>query len=187
MWCIAGLGNPGGSYAGHRHNVGFMAVDALAQHYKALAFTKKFHGAVSRASVAGADCLLLKPETFMNLSGKSVQAACAFYKIPPENLIVLHDELDLPLAKLRIKQGGGAGGHNGIKDIDRVLGANYWRMRLGIGHPGDKARVHGYVLSDFAADERPVVDNFLKALAEYFGLFFSHSAAGLMSKLAQGA
>ncbi len=183
MWCIAGLGNPGAAYARHRHTIGFIAVDALAERYGAAPFISKFHGLCSRATIAGEDCLLLKPQTFMNLSGKSVQAACSFFKIPPEKLIVLHDELDLPLGKLRIKQGGGSGGHNGIKDIDRALGAEYWRVRLGIGHPGDKARVHDYVLSNFPAEEQRLVDDWLRALAEHFGLFFSHSPAALMSKL----
>lgn len=184
MWCIVGLGNPGPSYARHRHNIGFMAIDALAEHFRADSFSAKFHGQVSRARIGGEDCLLLKPETFMNLSGKSVQAACAFYKILPENLVVLHDELDLPLGKLRIKKGGGHNGHNGLRDIDRVLGVEYWRIRLGIEHPGDKERVHGHVLSDFSADERPLADDFLTKLTQHFDLFFTHSPEALMSKMA---
>lgn len=185
MWCIAGLGNPGAAHAHQRHNIGFMAIDGIARAYGAPEFTGKFHGQLSRVTIAGTDCLLLKPETFMNLSGKSVLAACAFYKIEPENLIVLHDELDLPLGKLRIKQGGGNNGHNGLRDIDRVLGANYWRVRLGIGHPGDKTRVHGHVLSNFDTEERDTLEPFLNALVQHFGLFFEHSPEALMSKMAQ--
>ena len=184
MWCIVGLGNPGSSYARHRHNIGFMALDALAEHYRADNFTAKFHGHVARARIGGEDCLLLKPDTFMNLSGKSVQAACAFYKIAPENLIVLHDELALPLAKLRIKRGGGHNGHNGLRDIDKALGTEYWRIRLGIEHPGDKDRVHGHVLSDFSAEEKPLVEDFLKKLTTHFEQFFTHSPEALMSKMA---
>ncbi len=161
-----------------------MAVDALAERFGTENFSSKFQGKVARAKIAGEDCLLLKPETFMNLSGKSVQAACAFYKILPENLIVLHDELALPIGKLRIKKGGGHNGHNGLRDIDKALGQEYWRIRLGIEHPGDKERVHGHVLSDFAADEKPIIDDFLKKLTDHFELFLSHSPEALMSKMA---
>lgn len=183
MWLIVGLGNPGTDYAATRHNIGFMAVDALAREYGASSFAKKFQGELAECTVGGEKLLLLKPQTFMNLSGKSVQAALAFYKLPLSNLIVLHDELDLPLGKLRIKQGGGANGHNGIKDIDRLLGPDYWRMRLGIGHPGGKEQVHGHVLSNFAKDERSAVDDWMGALAKQFPLFWQHSPAALMSKL----
>lgn len=161
-----------------------MAVDALAERFGTENFSSKFQGKMARARIAGVDCLLLKPETFMNLSGKSVQAACAFYKIAPENLIVLHDELALPIGKLRIKRGGGHNGHNGLRDIDRALGQEYWRIRLGIEHPGDKERVHGHVLSDFGTDEKPIIDDFLKKLTDHFDLFLSHSPEALMSKMA---
>lgn len=183
MHLIVGLGNPGKEYAGHRHNIGFMAVDAIARQYGAGAPAKKFHGELLECVAGTEKLLLLKPHTFMNLSGKAVQAALAFYKLPLENLIVLHDELDLPLAKLRIKKGGGANGHNGLKDIDRLLGQDYWRVRLGIGHPGMKEKVHGHVLSNFAADEQAQVDDWLAALAKELPLFWQHSPQGLMSKL----
>ena len=184
MWLIVGLGNPGAEYAATRHNIGFMAVDRLAAAAKIDRFTNKFHGELASGDWAGEKLLLLKPQTFMNLSGKSVQAAMAFYKIPLAKLVVLHDELDLPLGKLRIKQGGGANGHNGIKDIDQAIGPDYWRIRLGIGHPGDAARVHGYVLSRFNAEEMPLVDKVNATLAEQMPVFWQHSPAALMTKIA---
>jgi PTH1 family peptidyl-tRNA hydrolase len=185
MWLVVGLGNPGAGYANHRHNAGFMAVDALARAHQASAFSKKFHSEVADASIADTKCLLLKPQTFMNLSGKAVLAAAQFYKIAPEKILVLHDELDLPPAKLRIKQGGGHGGHNGLRDIDAMIGQNYWRVRLGIGHPGNKDMVHSYVLSPFSSAERPMMEDFLTALAAHMPLFWQKSPAALMSKLAR--
>lgn len=182
MFLIVGLGNPGPDYALTRHNIGFMAVDILAH---PAAFTSKFHGLVASGSIEGEKLVFLKPQTFMNLSGKSVQAAAAFYKIPPENIIVLHDELDLPLGKIRIKQGGGANGHNGLKDIDQALGVNYWRVRLGIGHPGDKDRVHDHVLSRFSSDEMNEVEKVLKTLIRHFPLFWQNSPEKLASIVAQ--
>ena len=184
MWLVVGLGNPGSGYAQHRHNAGFMAVDALAHTYHATSFSKKFHGECADVTIASEKCLLLKPQTFMNLSGKAVLAAAQFYKIAPEKILVLHDELDLPLAKLRIKQGGGHGGHNGLRDIDSVMGQNYWRLRMGIGHPGNKDMVHSYVLSPFSSEERPVMQEFLTSLAAHLALFWQKSPAALMSKLA---
>lgn len=183
MHLIVGLGNPGREYEGHRHNIGFMAIDAIARQYGATAPAKKFHGELLECRAGTEKLLLLKPHTFMNLSGKAVQAALAFYKMPLENLIVLHDELDLPLLKLRIKKGGGANGHNGLKDIDRLLGADYWRIRLGIGHPGMKEKVHGHVLSNFDKAEQPAVDDWMRDLAKELPLFWQHSPTGLMSKL----
>jgi PTH1 family peptidyl-tRNA hydrolase len=182
MFLLVGLGNPGPEYALTRHNIGFMALDALAG---AVSFTSKFHGLSASHSIEGQKVILLKPHTFMNLSGKSVQAAMAFYKIPPENVIVLHDELDIPLGKIRIKQGGGANGHNGLKDIDQMVGVNYWRIRLGIGHPGMKEQVHSHVLSKFSTDEMSEVEKVLKAVADKFALFWQASPEVLASKVAQ--
>lgn len=184
MWLIVGLGNPGSDYARTRHNIGFMAVDRLAQALHASAFSKKFQGELAEASVAGEKLLLLKPLTFMNLSGKSVQAAAAFYKIPPAQIIVIHDELDLPLGKLRIKRGGGNNGHNGLRDIDRLLGADYWRIRLGIHHPGDKHRVHDHVLSNFTPAEMTEIEAQCTALTTHFQLFWQQSPEALASKIA---
>lgn len=182
MWLVVGLGNPGSDYAQTRHNIGFMAVDALAG---AARFTSKFQSETASLSIEGEKVVLLKPQTFMNLSGKAVQAAAAFYKIPPENIIVLHDELDLPLGKIRIKQGGGANGHNGLKDIDQMIGANYWRIRLGIGHPGTAEQVHGHVLSRFTSDEQAIVEKVITSLCSHFPLFWQKKPEMLATKVAQ--
>ncbi|MDX2096049.1 MAG: aminoacyl-tRNA hydrolase [Alphaproteobacteria bacterium] len=181
MWLIAGLGNPGPEYARTRHNIGFMAIDALAGPAH---FSSKFHGESASLSIEGEKIILLKPMTYMNHSGRAVQAAMAFYKIPPAQLIVIHDELDLPLGKLRIKQGGGANGHNGLKDIDACIGPDYWRIRLGIGHPGDKSRVHDHVLSRFGDAEMAQAGRVNAALAAQFPLFWQRSPEVLASKLA---
>lgn len=157
MWLVAGLGNPGSEYENTRHNVGFMVVDLLARRQKA-AFSSKFKGEVAQASLGGQSTLLLKPQTYMNLSGQSVQPAMAFYKVPLENIIVVHDELDLELGTMKLKIGGSPGGHNGIKSIDQSIGPNYYRIRAGIGHPRakappgavkDRGNVVGHVLGAF--------------------------------------
>jgi PTH1 family peptidyl-tRNA hydrolase len=184
MWLIVGLGNPGASYAKHRHSIGFMAVDRLADTYGATPFSRKFQGEIAEARIAGERCLLLKPMTYMNLSGQSTGAAAQFYKIPPERIIALHDELDLPFGKLRVKQGGGHGGHNGLKSLDAHIGQDYWRVRLGIGHPGDKELVTGYVLSDFGKEERPALADWLAHIAQAFPLMIAGDSAGFMNTLA---
>lgn len=186
MWLVVGLGNPGAEYAATRHNIGFVAIDRLAQRVSGgTNFSKKFHGEVSQINLDGENILLLKPQTFMNLSGKSVQAAMAFYKVPPQQLIVLHDEIDLPLGKLRIKQGGGANGHNGIKDIDQMVGPDYWRIRLGVGRATDGRDTADYVLSRFAPDEQPLLDKTLAAVTEHMASFWNHSPEKLASKVAE--
>lgn len=181
MFLVAGLGNPGSDYALTRHNIGFMAVDALAGRER---FTSKFQSETASLSIEGEKIILLKPMTFMNHSGRAVQAAMAFYKIPPEQVIVLHDELDIALGKIRIKQGGGANGHNGIKDIDQCIGLDYWRIRMGIGHPGMKEQVHSHVLSRFGADELAQVEKVNAALMAHFALFWQRSPEVLASKVA---
>ena len=144
---IVGLGNPGGNYAQTRHNAGFWCVDALAQRNGGVFRVEaKFQAQVCKISLAQRDCWLLKPTTFMNRSGIAVAALAGFYKIPVENILVVHDELDLPPGVARLKQGGGHGGHNGLRDIIAQLGANFMRLRLGIGHPGDRDAVVDYVL-----------------------------------------
>lgn len=180
MWIVTGLGNPGAEYAATRHNIGFMLVDALAGGAK---FSKKFQSEIAEITLGGEKVLLVKPQTYMNHSGRAVQAVMAFYKVPPDHLIVAHDELALPLCKLRIKLGGGANGHNGIRDIDANIGADYWRMRLGIAHPGEKDAVHDHVLSAFSKEENKQVKTFIDTLAENFALFWQHSPEGLMNKL----
>ena len=174
LW--VGLGNPGKEYAKTRHNIGFMAIDALATHLSATPFRQKFSGEWAEvkkrdAETGEAGLYLFKPQRFMNRSGPPVAEAASFYKIPPSSIVVFHDELDLPLAKVRIKQGGGAAGHNGLRSLDAAIGPDYFRVRLGIGHPGAPERVEGYVLSPFAADEQETVEQLLSALvAENDGL-----------------
>jgi peptidyl-tRNA hydrolase, PTH1 family len=157
QFLVAGLGNPGSKYARNRHNIGFMALDAMAERWSARAagspWRKKFQADAADISVAGSRVLLLKPQTFMNESGRAVAEAMRFHKIALSDLIVFHDELDLAPARLRVKKGGGNAGHNGLRSITAHCGNDYVRVRMGIGHPGDKAQVHAYVLSDFAKSE----------------------------------
>ena len=154
MLLFVGLGNPGPSYEGNRHNIGFMAIDEIARVHGFGPWRSRFQGLVAEGTIAGGKVLALKPLTFMNESGRSVGEAARFFKLEPKKVCVFYDELDLVPGKVRVKTGGGAGGHNGIRSIDQHLGNDFQRIRLGIGHPGDKAKVHGYVLSDFAKAER---------------------------------
>lgn len=180
-WLIVGLGNPGAEYEGNRHNIGFMVLDKLAGDWR-----KKYQGLIAEADVGGNRVLLLKPQTYMNKSGLSVAAAANFYKIPAERIVVLHDELDLALGKMRTKQGGGHAGHNGLRSIDADFGnANYHRVRIGIGHPGDKNRVSGYVLSDFAKDEMDMRDAVIDAIADHIDLFVNGKDTDFMTKVSQ--
>ena len=165
MLLFVGLGNPGKNYAGNRHNIGFMALDALARAFNAAPFRRKFQSEASEARIGPERALLLKPETYMNESGRAVAEAARFHKIPVEDIVVLHDELDLAPGKLRIKRGGGDAGHNGLRSITAYMGGAYRRVRLGIGHPGDKALVHSFVLSDFAKAEKPWVEALCEAVA----------------------
>ncbi|WP_298357340.1 aminoacyl-tRNA hydrolase [Rhodoblastus sp.] len=166
MLLIVGLGNPGKGYAGNRHNIGFMALDAIARAFDAAPFRKKFQGEASEARIGPERVLLLKPETYMNESGRAVAEAARFHKIPVEDIVVLHDELDLAPGKLRIKRGGGDAGHNGLRSITAHMGGAYRRVRLGIGHPGDKALVHSFVLSDFAKADKAWVEALCDAVAK---------------------
>ena len=168
---IIGLGNPGKEYEATRHNAGFWFVDAVArQQQVSFKSEKKFHCQLTRFKYAGHDVWLLKPETFMNLSGKSVQAVCQFYKIPLDKILVAHDELDLEPGVARLKKGGGHGGHNGLRDIMQRMGKDFYRLRLGIGHPGHKERVTGHVLNKVSSDdERAIeqaIDETLRVLPE---------------------
>lgn len=161
MFLIVGLGNPGKEYENTRHNVGFMTVDALAEKYGFRGFKEKFDGLIAEGEIDGERTYLLKPLTFMNLSGNSVVKAANFYKILPENIIVIHDDMDLPVGKIKAKQGGGSGGHNGIKSVDAAITPNYNRIRIGIGHAanGGKETVD-FVLSRFSkADEKELLSN----------------------------
>jgi PTH1 family peptidyl-tRNA hydrolase len=164
MLFIVGLGNPGREYAAHRHNVGFMAVDEIARRVKADSFREKFSGEFARAEIAGEPAILLKPMTYMNESGRSVQPAMAFFKAAPSELIVLHDELDIPFGEVRMKMGGGHAGHNGLRSIMEHLGGDFGRVRLGIGRPppGFRGEVADFVLSGFSSTEREALPEMLK-------------------------
>jgi PTH1 family peptidyl-tRNA hydrolase len=166
MLLVVGLGNPGPKYAGNRHNIGFMAADAIAARWRFAPWRQRFQGDAAEGEIGGVRALLLKPRTYMNESGRAVAAAAQFYKLGLDALVVLHDELDLPPAKLRVKVGGGNAGHNGLRSITAHLGNDYKRVRLGIGHPGLKEIVHAYVLSDFAKAERDWVSLLVDAIAE---------------------
>lgn len=181
---LIGLGNPGSAYEDNRHNVGFMAIDAIRATYNFGKESTKFGGLVSEGTIAGGKVLCFKPQSYMNLSGEPSQRLTQFYKIPLEAITVFHDELDLPLAKIRVKRGGGNGGHNGLKSLDANLGLEYQRVRIGIGHPGDKDRVSDYVLSDFSKEEQPSVDKLLKEISTHLPLLLQGDEAGFMSKVA---
>jgi len=166
MLLFAGLGNPGPRYAGNRHNIGFLAADAIFRRHRLAPWRRRFHGEAAEGEIAGARVLVLKPDTFMNESGVAVQAARHFYKLALSEIAVLHDEIDLAPAKVRVKTGGGNAGHNGLRSITAMCGNDYMRVRLGIGHPGDKELVHGFVLSDFTPAERSWVEAVCEAVAD---------------------
>ena len=183
MLLLVGLGNPGAEYARNRHNIGFMAVEEIARRHGFGPWRKRFQGQTAEGTVGGEKVIALEPLTFMNLSGQSVTAALQFFKLKPENVVVIHDELDLPPGKIRVKKGGGHGGHNGLRSIDAHLGKEYWRIRLGIGHPGDKDRVSGYVLHDFAKAEQSWLDPLIDAVADAFPLVVKGQPENFMNKV----
>lgn len=162
MLLLVGLGNPGDKYENNRHNIGFMAVDEIIYRHNFSTPKPKFQGLLSEGRLGNEKALILKPTTFMNLSGKSVSEAARFYKIPPENIFVFYDELDIAEGKIKFKTGGGNAGHNGLRSMDQYNNKEYHRIRIGIGHPGDKSRVTGHVLGDFSnADNtwlKPMID-----------------------------
>lgn len=168
MLLVVGLGNPGREYAAHRHNVGFMAVDELARRVGADAFREKFSGEWARCEIGGEPAVLLKPQTYMNESGRSVQAAVTFFKVAPGELLVVHDELDLPFGDVRLKQGGGHAGHNGLRSIMSVGAGDFCRVRVGIGRPppGFRGEVADFVLSTFAAPERAELPDLVKKVGD---------------------
>ena len=184
MLVLAGLGNPGAGYAGHRHNMGFMAVDAIAVLYRFAAWRKKFQGDMAEGEIAGTRILLLKPMTYMNLSGQSVAAALGFYKLGPDALIVFHDEIDILLGRVKVKAGGGHGGHNGIRDIVAHIGPDFRRVRLGVGHPGEKELVHNHVLQEFAKQERELAGKVIAAVAAEVPRLVAGDEGGFMSRVA---
>ncbi|EAQ14581.1 peptidyl-tRNA hydrolase [Maritimibacter alkaliphilus HTCC2654] len=166
MKLFVGLGNPGSKYAGNRHNIGFMAVDRIREDHGFAPWRSKFQGQVSEGNLGGEKVILLKPETFMNLSGQSVGEAMRFYKLDSTDVTVFHDELDLPPFKVKLKLGGGHAGHNGLRSIHQHISPHYGRVRLGIGHPGHKDRVSPYVLSDFAKQEEKWLDDMLRGISD---------------------
>ncbi|WP_420407016.1 aminoacyl-tRNA hydrolase [Hoeflea sp.] len=184
MLLIAGLGNPGPQYAKNRHNVGFMAADAIARRHSFSGFSKKFRGEIAEGTLAGEKALILKPMTFMNLSGDSVGEAMRFYKLSPADIVVIHDELDVAPGKLKLKTGGGHGGHNGLKSIDAHCGKEYKRLRVGIGHPGDKARVNPHVLGDFSKADQDWLEPLLDAIADNADLIAKGDDAGFLNRIA---
>jgi PTH1 family peptidyl-tRNA hydrolase len=183
LW--VGLGNPEPGMARQRHNIGFMAVDVIARRHGFAPWRQRFKGVTAEGQIAGTKILLLKPMTYMNVSGESVQAASAFYKIPPAAITLFHDELDLAPGKIRVKRGGGAAGHNGLRSTDQRLGTpDYWRVRLGIGHPGHKERVTGHVLGDFSKADMDWLLPCLDAVADEAGLLAAGKPEDFMTKIA---
>ena len=183
MLLLTGLGNPGSRYSGNRHNIGFMAVDAIARAFRAPPWKRKFQGEITEIALGPDRAILLKPETYMNESGKAVGEAMRFFKIPLADVVVFHDELDLARGKMRIKTGGGNAGHNGLRSITALCGNDYRRVRLGIGHPGDKALVHHFVLSDFDRDERDWVDALCRAVADNAALLADKQDAEFQNRI----
>jgi PTH1 family peptidyl-tRNA hydrolase len=186
LW--VGLGNPEPGMARQRHNIGFMAIDVIARRHGFSPWRQRFKGMVAEGVVGGEKILALRPLTYMNLSGESVQAAAGFFKIEPAGITVFHDELDLAPGKVRVKRGGGAAGHNGLRSMDQMLGSpDYWRVRLGIGHPGDKNRVTGYVLSDFSKEDLAWLLPCLDAVADEAALLVGRKAEEFMTRVALAA
>jgi PTH1 family peptidyl-tRNA hydrolase len=183
LW--VGLGNPEPGMARQRHNIGFMALDAIAARYGFSPWRQRFRGLIAEGSVGDQRVLGLKPLTYMNASGESVQPAAAFYKLPPEALTAFHDELDLAPGRVRVKRGGGAAGHNGLRSMDRQLGSpEYWRVRLGIGHPGHKDRVLGHVLGDFSKADQAWLPGLLDAVADAAALLAEGKPEDFMTRVA---
>ncbi|MBB5047611.1 PTH1 family peptidyl-tRNA hydrolase [Rhodopseudomonas rhenobacensis] len=169
MRLLVGLGNPGAKYQGNRHNIGFMVLDEMARRHGFSPWRRRFQGETADGSIGGERVTLLKPLTYMNDSGRAVQDAASFFKLGLPDITVLHDEIELPAAKLRVKVGGGIAGHNGLRSISAHVGNDYRRVRIGVGHPGAKELVHGHVLNDFAKSERPWVEAMIEAIVEHAG------------------
>ena len=183
MRLFVGLGNPGSKYAHNRHNIGFMAVDEIARRHGFAPWRRRFQGETAEGTLDRERVVLLKPLTFMNESGRAVQEAANFFKLAADEITVFQDELELPPAKVRVKVGGGIAGHNGLRSISSHIGNDYRRVRLGIGHPGVKELVHGYVLSDFAKDDRPWVEALREAIADNAGLLATDRDSTFQNKV----
>lgn len=184
MYVIVGLGNPGKEYINTRHNAGFLILDNLLQHFSFTGPKQKFQSELYEGTVHSQKVTLLKPQTYMNLSGRAVSACCQFYKIPLSQLLVIHDDLDLPLGKIRVKLGGGNGGHNGLKSIDQYNGPLYKRLRIGIGRPSEKYQVSDYVLSNFTNQEREIFNRLSETLSQHLSLLIEDKDAQFMNILA---
>jgi len=181
---LVGLGNPGPEYATHRHNAGFMALERIVARQGFGPAKSRFRGMTAEGRMGESKVLALKPTTYMNRSGEAVAEAMQFYKLQPQQVIVLYDELDLAPGKLKVKRGGGAAGHNGIRSIDAAIGPDFWRVRIGIGHPGHKDLVHGYVLHSFAKAERDWLDPLLDAIADEIGVMVEGKSELFMTRVA---
>jgi len=183
MLLLVGLGNPGARYVGNRHNVGFMAVQAIAKRYGIGPWRRRFQGVACEGPIGAKRALLLLPGTYMNESGRAVAEAVHFYKLPLDGVTVFHDEIDLPPGKVRVKIGGGIAGHNGLRSISEHIGNDYRRVRIGVGHPGDKDLVQHYVLSDFAKSERAWVEALMAILADNADLLARGEDASFQNKV----
>jgi PTH1 family peptidyl-tRNA hydrolase len=183
MLLLVGLGNPGARYAGNRHNIGFMAVEAIAKRHGIGPWRRRFQGVACEGPIGGARTLLLLPGTYMNESGRAVAEAVHFYKLTLGDVTVFHDEIDLPPAKVRVKTGGGIAGHNGLRSISEHIGNDYRRVRIGVGHPGNKDLVQHYVLSDFAKSEKSWVETLLAILADNAELLARGDDASFQNKV----
>ncbi len=183
MRLLVGLGNPGPRYAGNRHNVGFMAVEAIASRHRVGPWRRRFQGVAAEGPIDGERVILLEPGTYMNESGRAVAEAAHFYKIGVGDIVVFHDEIDLPPAKVRVKIGGGIAGHNGLRSISSHVGNDYWRVRIGVGHPGIKDLVYPYVLGDFAKAERPWVEALCDIIAENVAMIVRGEDSGFQNKV----
>jgi PTH1 family peptidyl-tRNA hydrolase len=185
MKLFAGLGNPGAEYARNRLNIGFLAVDAIAEAHGFAPWRSKFHGQVSEGRLGTEKVLLLKPGTYMNLSGDAVRAAMQFYRLEPADIVVFHDELDLAPGRVRVKTGGGSAGHNGLRSISAHIGPEFTRVRLGIGHPGDKRLVNRHVLGDFAKADADWVDDLLRGVSDGAPALAAGDAPGFQNAVAR--
>ncbi|MDH3474178.1 MAG: aminoacyl-tRNA hydrolase [Rhodospirillales bacterium] len=185
MRLVVGLGNPGPRYARNRHNIGFMAVDEIVRRHSFATWRSRFQARVAEGRIGGEKLLAMEPQTYMNLSGQAVGEVVRFFNLEPEDVIVLHDDIDLKPGKVRVKQGGGHGGHNGLRSIDSHIGKDYRRVRLGVGHPGDKDLVHDYVLHDFAKADDAWLDKLLDAVAVELPLLVAGDDKAFMSRVNQ--
>lgn len=182
MYLLVGLGNPGKEYEDTRHNAGWHTLDAICDKYGFASFKKKGKAQIAEGSIGTRKCIAVKPTTYMNLSGEAVQPLMAFHKVPLSQIYVFHDELAIPLGKIKVKQGGGAAGHNGLKSLDQHIGQEYFRVRLGIGHPGDRDAVTGHVLSKFRKEEREIMDSMSIAIAAELPLLLEGKPSQFIEK-----